>query len=245
MASRAIEVNQEEIYLRNFSKHVLVDSKAIEGLATKLLTIFSAESHRYENFDELLLDYHILSVRTPTLVKGPLAIEIEGVRFDIGSLNGEFALSSSVLHRMKILGLNASKVITIENQTTFYDYQDSDALIIYLGGYASGDRIELLKLLHTSFPGIPFYHFGDIDWGGFRIFMHLVRVSEIPFRPLFMDVETLESYRKEWIKLTADEVKRLKALLEDETHPFKPVIQYMLEHGIKLEQESLSASNQD
>ena len=235
-AAKALETNASETYIRNFSKHVLGDSKALENMGAKILKVFPA----YDSFDVLLVEHLIYKVKTPTLVKGPLAIDVAGQRFDLGLLEGEFAFSSSVLDATSFLSCQANKVITIENQTTFYDYQDEDAVIVYLGGYASGNRIRLLKLLHDRFPHLAFYHFGDIDWGGFQIFDHLCNVTGIAFELLHMDIETLKKYQGESIHLNDDDRRRLSKYLEKDDNRFKDVISYMLEHNVKLEQESLS-----
>lgn len=242
LAARSIEENEHESYLRNFSKHLLGDSKVIEKeLSSKIMRVFNESPNcDYEDFNELLADHHIFKVKTPTLIKGPLVIEIGQQQIDLGLLEGEFALSASMIDGMKLLSTHANKVITIENQTTFYDFDDKDALIVYLGGYASGNRIALLKALHDKFPQLRFFHFGDIDWGGFEILFHLRRVTGIDFGPLHMDIDTVKRHKEECAKLDEGDCRRLCLLLEKGAKPFDELIEYMLKEGIKLEQESLS-----
>ncbi len=240
LISRAIERNGKEVYLRNFSKRLTKLSKYVENRESTLMTIFNYGEQRYQTFDELLNHYHIFRVPSPIWIKGPLVIDVDGQQIDLGRIDGEFALSNAVLGKMSFVECNAKKVITIENLTPFYDYDDKDAIIIYLGGYASRVQIEFLKALHDYRPDLPFYHFGDIDWGGFQIFIHLCENTGIPFEPLFMDGNILDKYHDECISLTLNDIANLKALYEKDGHPFKATIEYMLENNIKLEQEALS-----
>ena len=241
LACASIERNQKETYLRNFSKHVLGNSKAIEHMESKIASVFNCSSLDKDlDLDTILAGHQIYRVKSPTLVKGPLVFSIGQARLDLNTIPGDFSFNAPIIQQMNIESSRATRVITIENQTTFYDYEDPDAILVYLGGYASGTRIDLLKRLHQRFPDLPFYHWGDIDWGGFQIFRHLCRETGIDFKPFKMDVETLEAYQKECAALSNQDISGLKALLEKDDHPFKEVISWMLEHKIKLEQESLS-----
>ncbi len=243
---KEIEANDKDTYLRNFSKRVTGFSKYVERMESKIMMVFNHEIDRYGTFEELLIDYRIYKAKTPTLIKGQLTVDVRGQRIDIGDIGGEFALSDAMMKKMTFLECRANKVITVENQTTFFDYEDDDAIIVYLGGYASGNRITFLKALQLFKPELRFFHFGDIDWGGFQIFMHLKRMTGIDFEPLFMDAETLYHYRGSANPLTNNDIKKLRALKEKDDHPFGEVIELMLSENIKLEQESLSdPSNQD
>ncbi|MCR5517876.1 MAG: hypothetical protein K6F17_04825 [Lachnospiraceae bacterium] len=51
---------------------------------------------------------------------------------------------------MEEVSVYASKVITIENLTTFNTYEDEDALIIYLGGYHNSIRRKLICKIFTD-----------------------------------------------------------------------------------------------
>lgn len=234
---KAIEGNKEEIYLRKLSKKHLHNSKIMEHYGERLLSIFNAfVNSPFEEFDALLNHYHILKVPTPILLKGNMVISLNGQTIDIGAL-GEFALPPNVAAEIKTLSF--SKVITIENQTTFFDYEDKDALLLYLGGYANSRRVEFLKMIKSQFPNLSFYHFGDIDWGGFEIFFHLRKQTGIDFIPLHMNEETLLKYKDECAALTENDRKHLTAVLEQDVLFFRDVIHKMLELNIKLEQESI------
>ena len=55
-----------------------------------------------------------------------------------------------------------------------------------------------------------------------------------------MDIEQLEKYKDECLPLTENDIVRLNALIETvEGQEFKNIIEYLLKHNIKLEQESI------
>ena len=65
-------------------------------------------------------------------------------------------------------------VMTIENQTTFHSEakrrHDEEVLLIYTAGMPTPAwRAMYVRLLGGLPPGVPVYHWGDIDEGGFRI----------------------------------------------------------------------------
>ena len=85
---------------------------------------------------------------------------------------------------------------------------------------------------------INYYHFGDIDAGGFKILAHLKRKTKIPFKPLYMDVQTLMNNIYYAKALTANDISEIKKLLEkEEFKEYFDVFKKMLETNKKLEQE--------
>lgn len=81
---------------------------------------------------------------------------------------------------------NPSALLTIENYASFNRYVreiEDGTLVVYTGGFASAGVIELLtRLLNTVDGSIPFFHWGDIDPGGLRIFRFLEET--LPRAPL-------------------------------------------------------------
>lgn len=127
-------------------------------------------------------------------------------------------------------------MITIENLTTFHSYEDKDAFAVYLGGYHNSIRRKLIRKIYELNPDKSYFHYGDIDAGGFNILLDLRSKTGIPFMPVHMDVATLEEYKDYTRKLTENDKGRLKNLLGN---GFDAVIHYMLEHDCKLEQEAI------
>lgn len=90
---------------------------------------------------------------------------------------------------------------------------------------------------------IDITEYPDLDAGGFYILEHLKRKTGIPFQMFQMDIETLKKYEDYAKPLTENDKKRLMQLekmeLPDEE---RKLITYMLQKGIKLEQECISES---
>ncbi len=230
-----IESVEEETFIRNFSIRVLGDSKAFEHIKTAVISLL-CEYGDYLDKECILQDLNIVNNPGYVYVKGNGIITISGQTIDFGRLNGDFGLSSAVLDDIEKVEISASKVITIENLTTFNSFVDKDAFVIYLGGYHNSIRRNMIRKIYENNPDKKYYHYGDIDAGGFYILLDLRAKTGISFETLNMDVETLEKYKAYTKKLTENDRTRLNNLLGGE---FDAVIKYMLEHDCKLEQEAV------
>lgn len=230
-----IEKIEKEIFIRNFSIRVLGDSKAFEKIKNSVVSIL-CEYGPYTDKEHVLQNLNIVSNPGYVYAKGNGQITISGQVIKFGGLNGDLGLSSALLDCIEDVQVCASKVITIENLTTFNSYDDKDAFAIYLGGYHNSIRRKFIRKIYELNPDKSYYHFGDIDAGGFNILLDLRSKTGISFIPFNMDIITLEKYKDYTKKLTDNDRSRLKNLLGGE---FDSVICYMLKHDCKLEQEAV------
>ena len=230
-----VENVEEEVFIRNFSIRVLGDSKAFDKIKTSVVSILSTYGE-YADKDHVLENLNIVNNPGYVYAKGNGRITVSGQVIDFGSLDGDLGLSSALLDNIESVQVYASKVITIENLTTFNSYADKDAFAIYLGGYHNSIRRKLIRKIHEQNPDLAYFHYGDIDAGGFNILLDLRAKTGISFVPYNMDVATLEKYKDFTKKLTENDKSRLKNLLGGE---FDLVVRYMLEHDCKLEQEAI------
>lgn len=224
----------DETYERDFSVHLFGDSKQFEKIRSTVVSIL----YEYGDFAEketILEELNI--VRNPGHVyfKGCGIVVFSGQKVDLSKLDGDIAISSSLLDNVEMITVTGKDVVTIENLTTFNTYIPEDEFVIYLGGYHNTIRREFIKQLYSWNPDIKYFHYGDIDAGGFYILQHLRRKTGVPFASLHMDVSTLKSGLLYAKKLTENDRKRLRKLLGGE---FDEVIEYMLENDCKLEQEA-------
>jgi hypothetical protein len=124
----------------------------------------------------------------PVHIKGCLvAADAAGVL-----INGRakpFASFHPELRPLVQLSGKPTALLTIENYASFNRYVreiDDGALVVYTGGFASIGVIELLTaILEKIGSGAPFFHWGDIDPGGLRIFRFLEEVlprAPVPYR---------------------------------------------------------------
>ncbi|MGN0361780.1 MAG: Wadjet anti-phage system protein JetD domain-containing protein [Bilifractor sp.] len=143
-------------------------------------------------------------------------------------------------------GADPDVILTIENLTSYHQWDPqlhtlgARELVIYLAGYANHVKRELLERMHEDCPDAAFFHFGDTDCGGFRIWKHLSQETGISIRTFGMDLPTYEKYRDYGKPLTAGDCSRLAQMLAD---PFfsgqTDLFQAMLHDNRKIEQECM------
>ena len=238
VALTSVEKNRKPCYIREFSIEHFQDSKYFEKIKKQVAKIFRRFHSEYASMEtaEILAEYGIYHTPNYVYFKGDIVIEIDGEPIKLQTLNQGLGISGEDLCKVIFSDLSRIKqVITIENLTTFFRWQEPESLIIYLGGYHNGIRRTLLKKIYQELPRILYYHFGDIDAGGFSILKDLRNKTGIPFKMYRMDIETLKCYEKYGKALTESDRIRLKEMEKDEE--LQEVVSYMLLHNVKLEQE--------
>ena len=87
---------------------------------------------------------------------------------------------------------------------------------------------------------VEFWHWSDIDIGGFNIFTRLRDNIINQLKPLKMDIATLVDNKSSWQSFDKDYKERLLKLRHMKRYEcFFDVIDIMLENNARLEQESL------
>ena len=242
-----LENNREGCYIREFSIRCFGNSKTFQsmlGVVGKILTRFGEGLEDMDIYG-ILAEYSVY--HTPDYVyikgKGELIFEDDSdSAINLSCLKQGIGLSGEDVGKVRIRkNSGIKKVLTIENLTTFFRWQEKDSLIIYLGGYHNSVRRKLLELLYQDFPEAEYLHFGDIDVGGFEIYRDLCRKTGIPFKTYHMGIEELEKYEAYTQELTGNDRKRLEALIQKVESEGKDtrVLLYMKEKGRKLEQEGI------
>lgn len=229
-----VKVNSET-FVRDFSVRVFKDSKLFDHFASKVVNLLF-EFGDFPEKDQVLASLNL--VKNPTYVnfKGAGILEISNQKLDVSALRSDIAISSTMLPDIDKIIVTGKSVMTIENLTSFHTAKNEDRFLIYLGGFHNSIRREFINKIYEQNPGISFYHFGDIDAGGFYILEHLKRQTGIAFQPYKMDKETLMKYQDYSKKLTDNDRDRLQKLKESQ---YSEVIDYMLQNDCKLEQEAI------
>lgn len=243
-----VENNKESCYIREFSIRHFGDSKIFEemsGVIGKIMRCFCPEFADMDT-DAILSEYRIY--KTPDYVyfkgEGKLLLEENGSSvMEMPLLTQGIGISGADIKSIRICGKeNIKKVITIENLTTFFSWKERESLIIYLGGYHNFVRREFLRMVYREIPDASYLHFGDIDVGGFRIYRDLCEKTQIPFQTYHMGIRELETYENYTKKLTENDKKELRRLIEKEMTgkgENLDVLRYMEEKSVKLEQEAV------
>lgn len=222
-----IENLDHDVYERNASNFIYNDSKRLASLKTILNSIYGS--------DNILEESGIISVTPYLYVKGEGMLQVNNQKIDLSLLGTSIGIP---IDNVDIIDFeNVNKVTTIENLTTFYDYK-SDGLIIYLGGFSTRNQKKVLNKLKSKCD--VFYHFGDIDYGGFTILNDLMEYLDLDIKTVNMDLHTLLSNIKYAQNFEEDNyIDKLKTLL---TKPrlirYYDVIEYLINNRVWLEQES-------
>ncbi len=137
---------------------------------------------------------------------------------------------------------NANKIIFIENKANYIDYiqnkMNKNEFVVYHGGMYGEIKGQFFKKLYEATKESEFYHWSDIDIGGFKIFSRLRKV--IPnLKPYMMDKEAFYSKKKYWKEMSEEYKNKLVKLKENkEYNDFYEIIDEMIKNNSKLEQEA-------
>ncbi|MBM7583207.1 hypothetical protein JOD02_002085 [Caldicoprobacter guelmensis] len=244
---------EDELLERVFSLRCFGDSKYFEkNLRRRLLSIIK----KYWQEEDLQAgewtDDEILSligiVKAPEQVEfcGNMLASIQGRVADFTPLIHGVAINTPTIRDMAILELpTVKRILFIENKANYVDYvfkkRNPDELVIYHGGFYSPVKGLFFKKIYevACRCGITFYHWGDMDLGGFQIFKRL-KTRIIPtLQPYLMDVDAFTSVKRFWQSFDEKYAQALQKLLYDPDYSeFHPLIKVMLKEKARVEQEA-------
>lgn len=239
-----LEKNKEHLYVREASVLVYGDSKWFENnnyeeVCTFMRTATGRIREEGERNDAILSFFYVTPAEQEIFIKGNWRIEWEQYVLDVSKFQGGIAIASSDVQSIKNVRVNSESVMTIENKTSFQRLKDGDLAMMYLGGFANRHQIEFLKKVISDNPNVRYYHFGDIDVGGFLIHKHLCRETAKKFELYCMGIQQLcdMRFRHCLRELKDNDMSRIGALMDE---LYYDAIKYMQEHNVKLEQEIVS-----
>ena len=242
-----IERNERLLYVREASMLIYGSSKYFEentmdAVCGLLRKYHGRTCEEHELSSEILGEYHIVAERQKICLKGNIALVKKGRTIELGVFRNGVEFYADELDGIECIVVRDRQLMTVENKTSYLRCHDEKTSYFYLGGYANRFQREFLRKVFVDNPQITYLHFGDIDAGGFYIHENLCRITGIPFGLWRMSKEELQDVRYAdcLLKLSANDRKRLKMLAEHEI--YRDVIRYMLEEGVKLEQEIVSLS---
>ena len=238
-----IQENETDYYVREVSMLVFGSSKIFEenpfydNVCTIIREATGKDRDESTPNDDILKDFHIQNIDQEILIKGDVTISFSGYSLAVGNFVNGLAFPSSEIGRIDSIHVAANKLLTIENKTAFYRFDNDEYAVMYLGGYANRYQTELIKKIHRYDPAVEFFHFGDIDMGGLFIHQHLCNSTGIHFEMLHMGIEELDApeNRNCLQCLTEADIERSGSLLE--IPEYRDIVALMLEKNIKLEQE--------
>lgn len=237
---------------RIFSQRVLGDSKAFEQRVEKrLLSLIKRYgSEEYETDEEYLDSLGLFANPKLVIFSGQFSFQVDRVPTQTGNLPGGVGLSIDTVKVMQIIDLPVREILLIENLTTYHQVVKTNngatsRLVIYTGGFPHrGIQLFLTRLkegletMNVNVPGI--LHWGDMDYGGMRIFEYIRQNYFSGLQPLLMDVSTYERYLHLGISFSSEYAGKLARLAGNPAYAgWRPLIEAMLKHGKIIEQESI------
>ncbi len=241
--------NKSEILERELSISVLSNSKTWEEkYKRKVLKILRQSGH----FDALLeqcddeKEKNKILLEECNIFSNPSYVHFKGngkITFENGKCINVFsdiplALSSTSISEIASLEIDDSKIMTVENLTSFNRISDSETFFIFLSGYHNSAKQDFLKKIHKQNPNKEYYHFGDIDPDGFFILDNLRSKTQIDFTAYKMGIAELQKYSDFSKPLEQNDITKAKSLIANEK--YAEVLRYMLQNNLKLEQEIIS-----
>jgi len=240
-----IERNEQMLYTREASMLIYGSSKYFEDNTMDTVCGLLRKYHErpyeeHELYNEILGEYNIVAERQKLCLKGNIVLVKDGRAIELGEFKDGVEFYADEMNGIERIVVRDKQLMTVENKTSYMRCQDENTSYFYLGGYANRFQREFLRKVFDDNPEITYLHFGDIDAGGFYIHENLCRITGISFRLWRMSKEELQDarYADCLLKLSANDRKRLKMLAEHEL--YRDVVRYMLEEGVKLEQEIVS-----
>lgn len=240
LALTNIEKLKKEIYIRNFSEMVFHDSKRLQSILNPITKILLNYGDNAGQVETVLEEYNLVHNPGYVYIKGNWQIWCHKQCISVNMFRGGIAISSDALDEIERIAVPCGRVISVENLTTYHDTKEYQGAIIYLGGFLNTVRADLLKKVYVSEPTAEYLHKGDLDPYGFLILENLKEKTSIPFKPLEMDLDTLRRCYQSGHFRSLDEADK-KAINNPALSDYKPILQYMLQHNCKCEQECFEA----
>ena len=242
--------------------------KNIRSRMCRVLRNYYLPSELTECKDEEVLG-EVGLFRAPELIEfcGSLRGEIHGQAVDFSAFRDGAVINLPTANAFKICDVSQiRRVIFIENKANYVELAlrgtaGDDTLLVYHGGFYSRGKGRFFEKLYRALAGpqskeppylqasdrfrspadpVEFFHWGDIDLGGFRMFVRLQKNIIPELEPCRMDADTLLSHLDQAAGFSGRYRGELEALLADPDYsPFHPVIAIMLRENARLEQEAL------
>lgn len=252
---------KKSLWMRVFSAAVLNDSKRFKKDYEKKVVKVLVRSPLYEEGmtdDEILSVHGILSYAQVMEWKGPLLYKLKGGQeyiedkarekeYEIDTSQNQYGtvINSQTLERAFPVSIKGvQRIVTIENKANYEEmkYREDTLYLFCHGFYSPKERIFLKRLMEVAEGEIQYFHWGDMDMGGIRIFRFNKKNIFPKLKPYKMDREAFQEALERGAGIPLEEKKKekLEKLNAGELEELKKCI---LEKGVEIEQEILLAEN--
>ncbi len=240
----AVAALREPVFVRIFSSRHLKGSKVFENQLQSRVIAIGKKYHPM--IDDAMKNSQILSqmyLETYTqemALKGELRIVLDGREVDLSQFPYGLVLNTETLKNAGIApAQEIRKIITVENKANYMSMPfEKGTLILFSHGFFSPLEREFLarleKVLEASGGEVEYYHTGDLDYGGVRIFRY-IRTNLFPkLRPWQMDAAQYDRYLGYAAEMETSSWEKLKGMEEP---LLQPLIERILKERKVIEQE--------
>jgi hypothetical protein len=240
---------QRETSCRVFSVQTFNNSKRFEDLKPAILRLARLTNPEWKKLpdDDLLRELNLVANPGYILLSGNWELTAaDGQVLSLAGFIPSVGFPASQAASIQRVTPRAPYVLCIENLTSFLECANTQTqpetcntrpAIICLMGNPSPAIRYLLRLIPEA---IPIHLWADMDYGGFNILSQLRRQVGQRIQPWLMDVATFGLHTilsRPLTRIDACNLKRLTA--RPELFDIRPTIEYLLERGLKLEQEAI------
>lgn len=237
---------------RVFSTRCLGDSKKFEklyrGRLIRILKKYPPNEIDAEglNEEETLSQIGIEKYPEQIAFCGEMKLEVPCGTIDFTPLqSGAYLNVIDLRDGELIVDESVDRVLMIENKANYVDYvlnrRKLNELVVFHGGCYSPAKEEFfMKLKCATSHKVVWYHWSDIDLGGFQMLARLRKNINPAILPYRMDEKELREHYGSAKPITHTYLEKLKSLMKiPELADCLPCITFMVKHNIKLEQENL------
>lgn len=243
---------EDEILERVFSIRCFGDSKRFESVVrsrfVRILKSYIEDVDDDAKEEEILRRVRIAKYPEQIEFRGAIQIELAGSLVNYAPLQYGATFNAKDIVMGKFLIPNSVKrVLFIENRANFVDYvfsyKNPEEFVVFHGGcYSPVKGLFFQKIKSAVPPDTEFYHWGDIDYGGFSMLARLRRNLIPSIKPYRMSEKELIKYDYYTITFEDSYLRKLEELrTHQELCDCITCLDYMISNRIRLEQEALIA----
>jgi len=236
-----------EMPYRVFSVHTFNDSKRFEELKPALVRLARLANPQWKSLpaEELLRELNLVANPGYIHLAGHWQlITCDGEILSSGGFSPSIGFPAAQVAFIQAVTVHAEAILCIENLTTFHEFARTQeiassafAVVCTLGNPSPAIR----RLLRLTPAQTPTYLWSDLDYGGFNILSQLRLQVSSNLQPFRMDISTFEAHAHLSRPLSQSDVRNLRRLcIRPELRDVRPVMEHLLERGLKLEQEAIS-----
>ena len=243
------KLNGNVVSMRVFSIQTYGDSKKfqreIKQLIIPVIKRYEPNLVDIEEISEREVLAQVGIIMMPEIFEfcGNVKIDFSGGEVDFSPIvKGSCISSECVSDICNVEIFDTDRIIFIENKTNYSEYclnsRSERELVVYHGGFYSPQRGEFFRKLCAE-TDIPVYFWGDIDYGGFKMYMRLKNNIISSIHPLNMDLFLYNSYKSKGLQKSDDYIIKLSTLKADEDYyEFFDVIDAIVAEKTTVEQEA-------